>query len=128
MRRHAILLRAMGVSAIVLGLLAPAQLRSEALGPHLVQSTGSDFAETDLRSFAMAALDVADIRNRWVPQIKGADSEASAKAMQSKAMGEMAAAIQRRGLSVASYNAIAVAADESPELRQRIVAMIKEIQ
>jgi hypothetical protein len=128
MKRDPSLFLVIGAAAIIgLGLMVPGPARSDD-GIRLAQSTGPQFSQEQVRSFAMAAVKLEGIRNKWLPQIRAAGSDEGAQSMRQQATGEMAAAIQGQGLTVDAYNAIVEAAQADPELQGQIMAIINELQ
>src|SRR3546814_12643842 len=61
-------------------------------------------SDSELQSFAVAALKVQDISNQWRPKIAGAQDAQQATDLRKQATDEMIDAIQKEGLTVESYN------------------------
>lgn len=83
-------------------------------------------SDSELQSFAVAALKVQDISNQWRPKIAGAQDAQQATELRKQATDEMIDAIQKEGLTVESYNSISAAARSDPELSGKIRTMMKE--
>jgi hypothetical protein len=77
-------------------------------------------SQGQLESFASAALEVEQIRSKWLPRIQAADNTEKAQEFQVQASTEMLQAVQDKGLTVETYKAIAIAARDNPELASRI--------
>lgn len=79
-----------------------------------------------LQSFATAAKQVLEIRQRYTLQIQAADSEQEARAAFVAAQGEMRKAIETSGLSVERYEEITEAAEADPKLADEIRGTIEK--
>lgn len=98
---------------------APAAAQSQS-------AEAASFSDQQLESFAVAAIEVRDIRNRYVPQIKKAGSQEEKQQLAQKAQSEMQSAVESTpGISVADYNAIIQAASQDKELAQKVNGIIK---
>ncbi|MGM0586181.1 MAG: DUF4168 domain-containing protein [Pseudomonadota bacterium] len=86
----------------------------------------ADFSDSDLRSFALAMLDVRDIVEGVQPKLAEAEGEAAKQELRKSATEDMVSAVQERGLSVETYNAIAETARQDPELAEKITGYAKE--
>ena len=83
-------------------------------------------SQDQLKSFVSAALEVQQIRSKWQPQIQAADSADQAQKFQVQASAEMVKAVQDKGLTVETYRAIAMAAQDNPELASRITKLMEQ--
>jgi Domain of unknown function (DUF4168) len=83
------------------------------------------FSQQQLESFAAAALQVREIRTRWQPRIQEAESAEKAQEFQKQGTAEMRRAIEARGLTVETFNAIATAARNNPELASRLTKLME---
>ncbi|KZD03358.1 DUF4168 domain-containing protein [Oceanibaculum pacificum] len=88
--------------------------------------SAAQISESQIDSYAEAALEINSIRTKWEPQIRQADSPEKAADAHREANKEMVSAVQNKGLSVEEYNSITAAAEADPDLSQKIVAMINE--
>ena len=79
-----------------------------------------------LQSFATAAKQVFEIRQKYAPQVQAAGSEQEARAVIVAAQGEMRKAIETSGLSVERYQEIIEAAEADPKLADEIQGMIEK--
>ncbi|MBC7134552.1 DUF4168 domain-containing protein [Oceanibaculum nanhaiense] len=82
--------------------------------------------ESQLDSYADAAVKIYDIRVRWEPEIRAAESQEKAMEAQREARTEMIEAVQKEGLSVEEYNSITAAAQRDPDLNQKIAQLIEK--
>jgi hypothetical protein len=86
----------------------------------------SEFSEGQLKSFASAVLKVQAIRSKWQPQLQGAESTEKAQELQAQAGAEMVSALEEKGLTVETYNAIALAARDDSALADRIGKLMEQ--
>lgn len=114
-RLPAAILTALGIA---LGAGVPA-VAGQTAGVQLAQS--QSFSDDQLQSFAMAALEIQEIRTDYVAQIQEAESEEQRQQLAEEANTEMVGAVEAApGISVEEYNAIIEASADDPELSQRI--------
>ncbi len=84
--------------------------------------------DSDLQAFAQAAVDVHKVRMKWLPQLQqsakqGSDAELK---VEQQAMEEMAAAVERNGLTIGKYNAIVDLAQSDPLIQRRIAQEMQQ--
>lgn len=79
-----------------------------------------DFTETQLDSFAETVVAVNPLIMDWNQKIQQAESEEQAKSLAEEAKAEVVSTIEDGGLTVETYNQIAQAAQNDPELRKQI--------
>jgi predicted PurR-regulated permease PerM len=83
--------------------------------------------EETLRSFATATLEIQEISQAYQPQMEAAESQEQQQEIAQAANDEMVAAVEAvPGIDVDSYNAIAEAAQNDPEMMQQINMFIAE--
>jgi hypothetical protein len=82
--------------------------------------------QSQLESFASAVLQVREIRSKWQSRLQEAESTDKAQEFQAQATAEMVSAVEDKGLTVETYNAIATAARDNPELAVRIAKIIEQ--
>lgn len=100
------------------GALAPAAA-AEPAGIQLAQS--QSFSDDQLQSFALAAIEIQEIRATYVTQIQEADSEEQRQQLSEEATEAMVQAVDETpGITVEDYNAIIEASADDPELSERI--------
>lgn len=110
-------LAALGLS-LGAGALAPAAA-DEPAGLQLAQ--GQQFSDEQLQSFALAALEVQEIRAEYVARMQQTENEDERQQLAQEANTAMVGVIEDTpGLTVDDYNAIIEASSENPELSQRI--------
>jgi hypothetical protein len=90
----------------------------QALTPH------TEFDQSQLESFASAALEIKEIRSKWLSRMQEVESVEKAKEFQAQASAEMVNAVKAKGLTVETYNAIAAAARDNHDFAARIVKLM----
>jgi len=74
------------------------------------QSAPAAYSDTELQSFAEAALEVKRIKDEYIPKLQAADTAAEEEEVKEEASKEMVHAVEERGLSVQKYHEILMAA------------------
>jgi hypothetical protein len=112
--------------AVILALALPIQAQDSP--PQQSQPPTQQFepSQDQLASFASAVLQVQQIRSKWQTRMQDADSAEKTQEFQTQATAEIVSAVQERGLTVETYNAIATAARDNPELVSRIVKLMEQ--
>jgi hypothetical protein len=85
-----------------------------------------EFSQNQLKSFASAALQVQELRSKWQAKMQEAGSAEAASALQEQANTEIVQAVGDAGLTVESYNTIATAARDNPDLANRIASLMQQ--
>jgi hypothetical protein len=88
----------------------------------------AEFSQSQLESFASAVLEVQEIRSKWQTQLQGTENAEKAQELQAQAGAEMVSAVEEKGLTVETYNAIATAARDNPALADRIGKLLQQKQ
>lgn len=86
------------------------------------------FERSEKEAFAVAFVDVNEIRNRYAASLEGTQSQEQAMDIQQEANMAMLRAIEERGLGVDTYNAIATAAGRDEELANELQGLIDAVQ
>jgi len=112
--------------AVILALALPIQAQDSP--PQQSQPPTQQFepSQDQLASFASAVVQVQQIRSKWQTRMQDADNAEKTQEFQTQATAEIVSAVQERGLTVETYNAIATAARDNPELVSRIVKLIEQ--
>jgi hypothetical protein len=71
-------------------------------------------------------LQIREIRSKWQSRLQGAESAEKAQELQAQATAEIVSAVEEKGLTVETYNAIATAARDNPELAVRIAKLMDQ--
>lgn len=115
-------LPAAALAALGLALGAAAYAPATAGQPAGVQlAQAQTYSDEKLQSFAMAALNVQQIRQDYTAQIQQAETEDERQQLAEAATQEMVDAVESEpGISVEEYNEIIQASADNPELTDRI--------
>jgi hypothetical protein len=108
------------LSLVTLGLAVGLAFSSSALAQE------SDFSNQQLDQFVNAQTQVMEIRDEYVERIEATEDRDEAMALEQEANQVMVDAVENTGLSVDTYSAIAQSASESPDLAERIRALMSE--
>ncbi|MDP2619696.1 MAG: DUF4168 domain-containing protein [Hyphomicrobiales bacterium] len=113
-------------------LLAAALLAAPSAMPMntaLAQTTGGEeqppvnaesFSQDELKTFAMASLEVQRISQAYQPVIEEAEDSEQKQAIQQRAIDEMRTAVTETGLSLEKYNQIVTAVRNDPNLAAEV--------
>lgn len=88
----------------------------------------TDFSRSDLKSFAVALLDVQRINREMMERIGKAQNPEQETIARSEGQQNMVKAVQEAGLSVSRYNRITREARANPELAQKIEQYIERVK
>ena len=86
----------------------------------------TEFDRGQIESFASAARQVHQIRSKWQSRLQEPGNADKVQEFQSQASAEMRSAVEEKGLTVETYNAIATAAQQNPELAERIAKLMEQ--
>jgi cell division protein FtsX len=104
-------------AVLTLALSAPASAQS------------GEFSDGQLKSFAMAWTSINQLAEQWKPQVEAAASQDQAAEMLQQFEAEANQVIERTdGIGTAEYESIMQAAQTDEDLKQRIYAMLQEMQ
>src|SRR5690606_5730050 len=84
--------------------------------------------DDDLRSYAMAAVQVQRISEAYQPRMEAAESAQQQEELRNQAMEEMVQAVEKEGLTVLKYNQISSVSQTDPEIASRIEKHIEAAQ
>ncbi|MFU8831449.1 MAG: DUF4168 domain-containing protein [Wenzhouxiangella sp.] len=90
------------------------------------QQPTANVTEQDLEKFAKAQVQISEIQQDFAGRLQGVDDPEKAHELQVKANEEMTDAVEEVGLDVESFNEIAMAIQNDPELQQRLTAMLQD--
>lgn len=85
-----------------------------------IEQSATNYSESELKSFATAAIEVRKIQIAYAPQYQGATSAEEQQQVQQTAVEEMARAIQKEGISVDKYNEIVGQIRTNPGIAERV--------
>ena len=108
------------VSAIaVLALAAPAPLPAQLMGP-LAEEPATTINDTELKSFAAAAVGVKRVADSYLPVLAGMRTPEDKARVETAAYSEIKQIVENEGFSVSRFNQILALAGASPGLADRI--------
>lgn len=88
--------------------------------PEAQEPAATAVTDEQVKAFADAQARVREISQKWSPKVNEARSEEESARVQESARQEMIIAVQNTGLTLTRYNEIARAAQQDPQLQQRI--------
>jgi hypothetical protein len=83
-------------------------------------AAAASISDQELKTFAVAALEVRKINDSYRPRYQSADTPAAKEQVQKEATDKMAAVVTQKGLSVDKYNQIVRVAQADPEIAKQI--------
>lgn len=119
-KRTGILAAAVTAMALAWSPMAGAQTAQQPAQP----GQSANFKQEELKSYAVAALQVQEIRQTYAAKLQGASPDQQ-QSLQQEAMGKMSEAVQSKGLDVDTYNKITQAAQQDPSLANEIQGYMK---
>lgn len=107
--------------------LAAAQ-SSGAAKPTPPAAAAASITDQELKSFAVAALEVKKINDSYRPRYQAAGTPAEKQQVQKEATEKMSSAVQQKGLTVDKYNQIVRVAQADPEVAKTIDDYARQAQ
>ena len=86
------------------------------------------YSDAELKSFAVAALEVQRINDAYLPKLKTASTPDEQKQVEKVATDEMVKAVEKEGMSVDKYKQIMNHAQTNPEIADKVMKHIKSVQ
>jgi len=86
----------------------------------------SSYSDSELKSFALAALNVQRIRNLYLPKLDAAKTPEQEQEVRKAATDEMVQAIEGEGMTVRQYREISTQVQQSPELAKRVQEHVRD--
>lgn len=124
--------------AAVLGLglavasISPAAAQSGASSspakPGASEQGQAQYSDEDLKAFAVAALEVRQIRESYTPKVQQADTPQKRQEISKEATDKMVEAVEKHGLSAQKYNNIYSASQNDPSLADRVNKHLRDAQ
>jgi hypothetical protein len=96
--------------------------------PSEILRSGPSYSDVELKSFAVAALEVQRINDTYLPKLKTASTPEEQKQVEKIATDEMVKAVEKEGMSVDKYKEIMNHAQSNPEIADRVMKHIKSVQ
>ena len=123
------MIRLLALAAVATGLFgAPPASAQQAVPPPAVQPAlpAQDFTDDELRTFAVAVIEVSRINDTYLPIYYAARTPEEQQLVEQKATEEMKQAVRNRGMSVDKYQEILVHAKTNPQIANRVDQLIQE--
>jgi flagellar biosynthesis component FlhA len=89
------------------------------------QQPTKDVSDKELQQFADAQAELAKIQQEYSQKLQNVEDPERATSLQRQANEEMKTAVKDVGLNVQSFNEIAMAIQNSPELQQKLSGMLQ---
>lgn len=93
-----------------------------------IQQPAPAYSDAELKTFAVAALEVLRINDAYLPKLKMAATPQEQQDVERTASDEMVKAVEKEGLSVNRYKEIMSHAEAHPEVAERVIRHMKEAQ
>ena len=85
----------------------------------------TDVSDRELQQFAEAQADISSIQQDFSARLQGVDDPEQAHELQVEANEKMTDAVEDAGLDVESFNRIAMAIQNDPELQQQLTEILQ---
>ncbi|QOC23967.1 DUF4168 domain-containing protein [Wenzhouxiangella sp. AB-CW3] len=85
----------------------------------------TDVSSQELQQFAEAQVEISSIQQDFSARLQGVEDPEKAHELQVEANEKMTEAVEGAGLDVESFNRIAMAIQNDPELQQELTEMIQ---
>lgn len=102
---------------------APAQAAPVPQGSEEVR-----YSSEELKTYAVAALEVQKLNQAYMSQLPAAESEQAKQALRKNTMDQMVEAVKDSGMSLEKYNRITVESGDNLALSRKIAEEIRQIQ
>lgn len=108
---------------------APLQAQSQGQGQSGASAQETpQIAEQELRSYARAYLQIADVRAQLQQKVTQASGEEEKSAVRQEANQQMATILREEGISVQRYREITSVLNADPQQRQAFSSMVQEMR
>jgi len=116
------------IAFAVLGASWVPVVSAQAPGSPAVQppQQASSYSDSELKSFALAALNVQRIRNLYLPRLDAAKTPEQEQEVRKAATDEIVQAIEGEGMTVRQYREISTQVQQSPELAKRVQEHVRD--
>lgn len=91
-------------------------------------AAAASITDQELKSFAVAALEVKKINDNYRPRYQSAGTPAEKQQVQKEATEKMSSAVQQKGLTVDKYNQIVRVAQADPQVAKTIDDYARQAQ
>lgn len=93
-----------------------------------VQQPAPSYSDDELKSFAVAALEVQRINDAYLPKLKTASTPEEQQRVEKTATDEMVKAVEKEGMTVDKYKQIMNHAQSDPQIAERVMQHIKTVR
>ena len=105
--------------------LATIAQEEQSQGQAMQQQETIDVSDQQLEQFADAQTEISTIQQDFSSRLQEVEDPEKARDLQREANEEMTAAVEEAGLDVESFNQIAMAIQNDPELQQKLTEMLQ---
>ena len=105
--------------------LATIAQEQQSQGQAMQQQETIDVSDQQLEQFADAQMEIATIQQDFSSRLQNVEEPEKARDLQREANEEMTTAVEEAGLDVESFNQIAMAIQNDPELQQKLTEMLQ---
>jgi hypothetical protein len=107
--------------------LTPAHAQAQQAPAPAQAPAASSYSDDQLRSFAVATLQIQEVGQEYQPRMEAAESTEQQQQLAQEANAQMVQIVEQvEGITVPEYNEIAEAARANPEIMQQINTLIGE--
>lgn len=92
------------------------------------QQPAPSYSDAELKSFAVAVVQVQRINDAYLPKLKTASTPEEQQKVEKTATSEMVKAVQKEGMTVEKYKQIMNHAQSNPEIGDRVMKHIQSVQ
>lgn len=92
------------------------------------EQSAPSYSDAELKSFAVAAIEVKRIHDAYAPKFESATSPAEQQQVQQTASQEMVRAVEKEGISVEKYEEIAGQVNVNPAIAERVREHLRSTQ
>lgn len=110
--------------AMIFGATAIAQETAQQAQQSAPQTV--EVSDQELQQFADAQMEIAGIQQEFSQRLQQVEEPEKAQELQRQANAEMTTAVEEAGLDVESFNQIAMAIQNDPELQQQLTDMLQQ--
>ena len=90
------------------------------------QTQASSYSDAQLKSFALAAINVVRIRNVYLPKLESAKTPEQQQEIRKAATEEMVRAVESEGMTVDQYTEISKQVQDDSELAKRVQEQVRD--
>jgi hypothetical protein len=116
--------RSLTAAALALGLAWAPYAAAQPFAPPAAQAA-TDFTDADLKSFAVAVVQVSRINDTYLPMYQAARTPEEQQWVEIKATDEMVQAVKNQGMTVDQYQQILAHAQSNPAVANRVDELIR---